>query len=159
MFKSIRWWLFLCIGFYLAAVLMVLPLPQTMQWYRPQWVLMLFIYCQLVYPKTFNPVIAWVGGIFVDVLVGMPLGIHALVYTIVCYIASLLRTHFIMRPLWKQVGKIALFFCLSQILLLWCHALSGKNPHTLLYWMSTVTSCIFWVVFVKLLRPYTPRSI
>lgn len=168
MMKSLRWWLFLIIGFYIAAVLTILPLPQYLQWYRPEWVLMLFIYCQLLYPKSFNPVIAWCGGILVDVLIGMPIGSNALVYAVVCYLASLLRAHFIMRPLWQQIGKVALLFCVSQILLLWFHAVLGKNPQTLLYWMSTVSSCLFWPLYVKLLQAlsylfrvaaYSPRSI
>lgn len=168
MMKTLRWWLFLLLGFYLSAVLSVLPMPVEFQWYRPQWVLMLFIYCQISNPKSFNPIVAWIGGLFIDVLVGMPIGTHGLVFSIVSYLALMLRSRFLMRPIWQQIGKVALLLSVSQILILWFHALSGKNPHTLLYWMSTVSSCLFWPLFVKLLQSiaflfkvstYSPRSI
>ncbi|MBI2791636.1 MAG: rod shape-determining protein MreD [Gammaproteobacteria bacterium] len=168
MARMIRWWIFLGLGFYLCGILTVLPLSNSLQWYRPQWLLLFFIFCQVAYPRQFNPVIAWMGGLLLDCLLGTQLGEHALVFAVVCYITALLRPRFLLRPLWNQVGKISLLVCLAQILILWFHALAGQNPHTLLYWMGTLTSCIIWPVFVKLLQglghmmsvaPVSPRSI
>lgn len=150
MWQSIRWWLFFIFGFYVCAALTVLPIPLSWQWFRPQWVLLFFIFCQIVHPRYFNPIFAWVGGLLVDSLLDTPLGEHALVFSIVCYITSLLRPRFILRPLWQQLGKIFLLVSLGQILILWFHALIGQNPHTLLYWMGTLTSCLCWPILVAL---------
>lgn len=145
-------------GFYICAVLSVFPLSESIQWFRPQWLLLFFIYCQIAYPKYFNPILAWVGGLLLDCLLENRLGEHALVFALVCYITALLRSRFLLRPLWQQVGKIFLLVCLGQILILWFHALAGQNPHTMLYWMGSITSCVVWPVFVKLLQAIS-RSI
>ncbi len=152
MMRVFRWWVFLAIGFYLSAILTVFPLPQSVQWYRPQWMLMFVIACQLMQPKLFNALIAWGIGILVDVLLGTPLGEHALVYAVICYITAFMRPKLILEPIWTQLGKIFLLVCLGQISLLWFHVFAGQNPQTLLYWFGTVTSCLVWPAFAWLLR-------
>lgn len=146
--RMVKWGLFLGLGFYLCGVLTVIPIPQEYQWYRPQWLLMLVIFCQINQPTAFNPLIAWVGGLLLDSLLGTRLGEHAFVFAIICYLTALLRPRFIMRPLWQQIGKIFLLVCLGQIFILWFHVFNGQNPHTLLYWMGSVISCLIWPVFV-----------
>jgi rod shape-determining protein MreD len=152
MTRTIKWWFFLGMGFYLCALLAIIPLPVAYQWARPEWVLMFVIFCQLNHPTSFNPLLAWVMGLFVDGLLGTSLGEHALVYAIICYITALLRPRFLFRPLWQQVGKISFLICLSQIGILILHALKGQTPHTWLYWLGTAASCVIWPMFVSLLH-------
>lgn len=152
MLQTLKWWLFFIVGFYICAVLTVFPIPPSWQWFRPEWVLLFFIYCQIAYPRNFDPIIAWVGGLLLDSLLETRLGEHALVFAVICYLTAYLRSRFLLRPLWQQVGKIFLLVSLSQILILWFHALAGQNPHTLLYWMGTVTSCLCWPLMVLLIQ-------
>lgn len=166
--RVLRWWLFLIFAFYLCGVLTVIPLPEPLEWYRPQWLLMLIIFAQIMYPPLFNPLIAWVIGLLLDTLLGTRLGEHALVFAGICYISAFLRPKFIQRPLWQQIGKIFLLVCLGQIIILWFRVFAGQYPHTLMYWMSSLTSCLMWPFFVLLLQsltklfsvaPYRTRSL
>lgn len=152
MLQTIKWWLFFIAGLYICGILTAFPLPMSWQWFRPEWLLLFFIYCQIVYPNHFNPILAWLGGLLIDSLLEARLGEHALVYSVICYLTILLRPRFLLRPLWQQVGKIFLLISLGQILILWFHALAGQNPHTLFYWMGTVMSCLFWPIIVLLLQ-------
>lgn len=152
MMRLIKWWFFLAVGFYLSAVLTVWPLEQAFQWYRPQWIFMFVIFCQILQPTLFNPLFACLIGLLMDSLLGTPLGEYALVCTILSYLSSLLRPQFFQRPLWLQLEKVLLLVCLGQILVLWFHAFAGQNPHTLWYWMGSLSSCIIWPVFVLLLQ-------
>ncbi|MGE3318070.1 MAG: rod shape-determining protein MreD [Candidatus Berkiella sp.] len=145
--RILKWWLFVLVGFYLCGVLTCLPLIQAAEWYRPLWVLLFVIYCQLSQPQLFNPIIAWFMGLLLDVLLGTHLGEQALILSMVSYITLLLRPKFLQRPFWQQMGKVFWLVCLAQILNLWFHALDGQNPQTLLYWMGSVTSCLIWPVF------------
>lgn len=148
----IKWWAFLIVGCYLCGILTILPLPQDYQWYRPLWFLMFVLFCQLSQPTLFNPFIAWFIGLIADTLLGTPLGANALIFSLLCYLSALLRMKFMIKPLWIHVGKIFLLICLGQIFILWFHALTGQNPHTLFYWMGSVASCIIWPLFVILLQ-------
>lgn len=145
--RMLKWWLFLIFGFYICGVLTSLPLVQAAEWYRPLWLLMFVIYCQLSQPQLFNPIIAWFMGLLLDVLLGTHLGAQALIFSLVSYITLLLRPKFTLRPFWLQMGKVFWLVCLAQILNLWFHALDGQNPQTLYYWMGSLTSCLIWPVF------------
>lgn len=150
--QSIKWGFFLILGFYLCGILTVIPLAPEYQWYRPQWLFMLVIFCQLQQPKLFNPLIAWVIGLLLDSLLGTRLGEYALICTIISYLTYFFAPNFSVSPLWSQWGKIFLLVCLAQIFILWFHALAGENPQTLLYWAGSVVSTLIWPVFVLLLQ-------
>jgi rod shape-determining protein MreD len=148
MIRAIKWWLFMTAGFFLTALLTICPIEQTYQWMRPQWIFMFVIFCQILQPKYFNPLIAWMMGLLIDSLLGTPLGQYALVCAVISYLTSLLRSSFIHRPFWSQVEKVLLLVCLGQILILWFHAFAGHNPQTLWYWMGSLSSCLLWPFFV-----------
>lgn len=167
MIRLMTWSLFLVVGFYINAMLTVWPIDQAFQWYRPQWIFMFVIFCQVTQPSMFNPIIACMMGLLMDSLLGTPLGQYALVCSIVSYLASLLRSQFSQRPVWLQLEKVLLLVCLGQILVLWFHAFLGQNPHTLWYWMGSATSFIIWPIYVLVFHtislifkvpPFTVRS-
>lgn len=152
--RLIKWWTFQIFGCYLCGILTVLPLSQAYQWYRPQWLLLFVLFSQISQPTLFNPIFAWIIGLIADCLLGTQIGEHALIFSIISYLAALLRPKFIIKPLWSHLGKIFLLVCLGQILVLWFHAIVGQNPHTLFYWMGSVTSCIVWPLFVIFLQSF-----
>lgn len=150
--RSLKWWLFVILGFYFFAVLSVLPLPNNLQWFRPQWLLLFVIFCQLKQPTLFGMGSAWLLGLLMDALLGGRLGENALIFSLIYYLTALLRPRFATRPMWTQIGKVFLLVCLAQVLALWFHVMVGKNPHTLFYWASTFTSCLAWPLMMLLLR-------
>lgn len=152
MMRALKWWLFLAAGFFLNAILTVWPIDEVYQWYRPQWIFMFVIFCQILQPSYFNPLVAWVLGLLIDSLLGTPLGEYALVCAVISYLASLLRNTFFYRPIWLQMEKILLLICLGQILILWFHAFAGQNPQTMWYWMGSLSSCLIWPFFVLLFQ-------
>jgi len=152
MIRLIKWYLFLAVGFYLSAILTVWPIETSFQWYRPQWIFMFVIFCQVVQPRLFNPILACALGLLMDSLLGTPLGLYALICAVIAYLSSLLRPQFFQRPLWLQMDKVLLLVCLGQILVLWFHAFAGQNPQTLWYWMGSASSCIVWPLFVLLFQ-------
>lgn len=148
MTRLVKWWLFLGVGIYLFGILTAVPLPRPLEWCRPHWLLMFVIYCQIMQPRWFNPWWGWLVGLLLDGLLATPLGEHALIFSFVSYLVSLLRPRFLAKPLTQQVGKVFLLVALAQILDLWFHVFVGQNPHTLVYWMGTLTSCLVWPLLV-----------
>lgn len=166
--RAFRWWIFIALSLALTALLTVIPLPDVIRWYRPQWFMLWVVFCQLQFPRQFNPWYAWGAGLMMDALFGSPLGLHALILTLLAYLTALLRARFVARPFWQQMGKIFVLMGLGQIILLWVHVFMGHNPHTLGYWISTMTSCGIWPVWVGIMTtfsrclgttPYSSRAI
>lgn len=166
--RILQWCFFIGISLLAAILLSAIPLPDFLRFYRPQWFLLWVIFCQLQFPRQFNPWYAWGAGLLCDGLFGSLLGLNALILTVIAYLTALLRSRFVAQPFWQQIGKIGLLVALAQIGLLWVHVFMGQNPGTLLYWMGTVMSCAIWPVWVGVLNtvtrlfgvaPYTVRSV
>ena len=149
--QTLRWWMFIFLTLILTALLVLCPLPDFLRWYRPQWFMLWIIFCQLQFPRQFNPWHAWGAGLMADALLGSLLGMHALIYTLIAYVTALLRSRFLSRPFWQQIGKILILIGLGQIVILWFHVLAGQNPHTLMIWMGVLSSGLVWPIWVGLL--------
>ena len=141
--RTLKWWLFLLLGFYFFGLLTVLPIPEEAKWFRPQWLLLFTILCQTYQPKRFGIALAFGLGLLADLLLGMKMGENALIFTLIYFLMAFLR---------PSLFKIFLMVCLAQMLMLWFHVLAGQNPHTLFYWASTVTSVVAWPIMVFLFR-------
>ena len=66
--------------------LSVVPLPTWAQWGRPEWVAMVLIYWVVALPERVGIAIAWVVGLYQDVLDGSPLGQHAFALSVLAYL-------------------------------------------------------------------------
>lgn len=166
--RAVRWWSFIALSLALTALLTILPFPEALRWYRPQWFMLWVIFCQLQFPRQFNPWYAWSAGLLLDLLFGSLLGFHALVLTLIAYLTALLRSRFVARPFWQQMGKIFIMVSFGQIIILWGQIILGHPPQTIWYWMSIFTSCVLWPVWVGILNtfslwigtsPYSSRTV
>ena len=70
-------------SFFVALVLAVLPLPDWLQWGRPEWTALALIYWVIALPHRVGLVTALLLGVAVDALEGATLGQNALALTAV----------------------------------------------------------------------------
>jgi rod shape-determining protein MreD len=135
-----------------AFILTLLPMPSWAVWLRPAWVLMVLVYWAIAIPEQINIGIAWVTGIFLDVLQGTLLGEHAFALTIVIYLVTRMYSRLRMFPLLQQGLSILLFVLLYQFILFCIQGFLGSLPHGWLYWSSSLTSMLVWPWIFNLLR-------
>ncbi len=144
----------LIISFVTALVLSILPIPHWLQWLWPNWLLLTLIGWSLYLPSRINVGAAFCVGIILDALTGSYLGENALVFTLIIYLVvkfqHLLRT----CPLWQQSIAMLLFVSLNQLLATWIHAWMSDMAVTDWYWLTPVTSMLFWPWIIRLLRRY-----
>ena len=72
----------------LAALFTVLPLPDWLEAYRPEWVALVVIYWVVALPDRIGLFSAWIAGFFMDVLEGSLLGLNALALALVAYLSA-----------------------------------------------------------------------
>lgn len=135
-----------------AIVLTLLPLPEWAMWVRPAWVLMVLIYWAMVIPYRVGVGMAWIMGIVLDLLTGTLLGEHALAMTVVIYLVSRLHLQLRMYPLLQQGMTTFVFVLIYQFILYCIQGFIGDLPGSYLYWVSAVTSMLFWPWLYLLLR-------
>jgi rod shape-determining protein MreD len=138
-----------------AFLLTLLPMPAWSVWLRPAWVLMILVYWTMMAPEHVNIGVAWIAGIFLDVLEGTLLGEHALALTIVIYVVAKMVNRLRMYPLWQQ-GLTVFFLVLFYQFIIFCiQGFLGALPMSWFYWLSSLTSMLLWPWVCSILRGRT----
>lgn len=140
-----------------ALMLTLLPMPASIIWLKPSWVLMVLIYWTMVVPHRVNTGTAFLVGLIMDLLMGTLLGEHALAMTVVIYFVSRLYMRIQMYPLAQQGFSVFLFVLLYQFILFCTEGFIGQLPPSHLYWMSAVTSTLLWPWFFIIMRNFRRR--
>ena len=133
-------------------MLMVVPLPDSVQPFRPDWVALTLIYWAMMMPRTWSVGIAWLVGIVLDVAQGTILGQHALA---LCFIVFLtVRFHLLMRmfPMQQLTATVFAILAMYQFVLFWINGVAGIDVAPVAYWGPVITGTLFWPVVVLLLR-------
>ena len=137
-------WLVVPVTFLVAFILTLLPMPDWTIWLRPSWVLMVLIYWMMIFPHRINLGVAWIMGIFLDVLNGTLLGEHALAMTIATYVVARMHSRMRMFSLLQQSLCVMLIVFIYQFVLYCVQGFLGQTPHSWLFWSSPITSMLLW---------------
>jgi len=140
------------VTFVAAMFLVVLPLPEWLRAFRPEWVTVVLIYWCLALPSRINIGFAWITGLFLDVLTGTLIGQHALALAVVAFVTVKLHKQIRVYPLWQQSLSIFTMVALGQLLVVWIKGIIGESPQSWLYWAPSITSAIVWPWVFVLLR-------
>ena len=130
--------------FIIAMMLMLMPLPDWAQAYRPEWLMLVLIYWCMALPNKVGIGIAWILGLCVDVIQGALLGQHAIGFAITAYIA--IRFHQRVRnyPLHQQSLFVGMILLPYMSISLWILGILGEDPKSWLYWAPVLTSVLIW---------------
>jgi len=139
-------------SFFIAIALTIFPVPHWAIWLRPLWVPMLLCCWVLVRPQWVHIGYAFFLGLFLDVLLGTMLGVHALGLSLLCYLIAKYQRRIILCPLVQQsIAVFIVLFC-YQFLLFVVQAFFGQLPGTWAYWLPVFPSVIVWPLMYLLVR-------
>lgn len=128
----------------LALMLTLIPLPENLAPFRPDWVVLILIYWAMTAPSDYNVGSAFVIGILLDVAQGTLLGQHALALCVIVYIT--IKFHLLMRvfPLLQLTATVFALLALYQFLLFWINGVAAVTAPTITYWAPVITGAIVW---------------
>lgn len=132
------------ISFLLALILTVLPLPSWLNWMHPQWIVLVLMYWTLTFPYTIGIVVAWLVGIFLDVLYNTAFGEHALALVILSYFLIRFHARINFFSVLQKTLVILGLLLMYQFLIIICELLMGKPVVIWMYLLSALISAIFW---------------
>jgi rod shape-determining protein MreD len=113
-------------SFVLALLLTIVPLPDSMLWFRPYWAAL---------------------------TTGSLMGQHALSLVIVAYITGRFRLRMRFFPLWQQALMVLALLLNDRIIYSWIHSVSGRGwPDWELLWAPLVATLLWPWVFLALDR-------
>ncbi len=140
------------ITFAVALVLTVLPLPEIVTDYRPEWAALVLLYWIMALPQRIGVSVAWILGIALDVLKGALLGQHVLALAVVAFIMLHLHLRLRMYPFWQQSVVIGFILLIYQALLLWIYDMTSTVSITWSYWFPSLTGALLWPWLLMVLR-------
>lgn len=144
----------LIIGFSLvvALILAIVPLPDWVKPFRPEWVALALIYWAIALPHRVGVGTAWTLGLMLDVLKGGILGQHGLALAVIVYLILKVHQQFRVYPLSQQALIIGALILLNQMLVLWINGIVGFETNGWGYWLPSLTSAILWPWMFVILR-------
>ncbi|GGO82819.1 rod shape-determining protein MreD [Marinobacterium nitratireducens] len=138
--------------FLVGLVLSQLPLPDTFEWGRPEWVPMILIYWVLALPHRVGLGMAWMFGLALDLLKGSPLGLNALSLTLIAFLTLLIHQRLRMFPLWKQALMVMVLVGINQLTFHWMQAIAGNARDSFMFMLPSLVSALLWPWVFVLLR-------
>ena len=127
-----------------ALMLMVLPLPDSVVAFRPDWLALTMIYWAMMLPRSWSVGSAWLVGLVLDVAQGTLLGQHALALCFVVFVT--VRFHLLMRvfPMSQLTATVFSLLALYQFILFWINGVAGVHVPAVVYWGPVISGTILW---------------
>ena len=135
-----------------AMLLNILPLPTAIEVFRPDWVAMVLAYWVMALPNRVGVFVGWTVGLFVDVLNGSLLGVHALTLGVVAYLTRMIYHRLRLFPRWKQAINVAVVVGIHRLLTLLLLGLVTPIKADFDYWLPLVGVALFWPWVFIILR-------
>jgi len=135
----------------IALMLSMMPLPDSVANFRPDWVALMIILWALAVPRTYGVGVAWIAGIFLDVAQGTLLGQHALALVAITFVT--IKFNLLMRvfPLLQLTATVFSLIAVYQFLLFWINGVAGVSAPASVYWGPVVASGLAWPVLYTLM--------
>ena len=142
------------LSFIFAMMLTVFYIPKSIEWIRPNFVVLTLIFWVLLKPNVVEIYFAFFLGIFLDLLLNNPLGASSLALCVITYLTNYFRTKLNSFCVWQKALTILLLVGLYQLLLIWIHLLVDKKVISFSYWVPIFISVLLWPLIYFLLSKY-----
>lgn len=145
-------------SFIIGLMLTIMPLPDAVAAFRPDWLAMLVIYWAMQLPRTWSVGTAWIVGIVLDASQGTLLGQHALALVCVAFIT--VRIHLLMRvfPVPQLTATVFPILAIYQFLLFWINGVAGVDAPSIAYWGPVISGTLMWPVMMAFLSGLRYRT-
>ncbi len=145
------------LSFIAALALTIMPLPDTLETIRPEWVVMVLVYWVMALPHRIGVGIAWMTGLLLDVVRDTLLGQYAIALAMIAFIVIHLHQRLRVFPVWQQSLTVALLIVLQYLLVFWIKGLTGELPDFWTMFFPALGTLIFWTPVYLILRQVRRR--
>jgi len=134
-----------------ALVLMILPLPDWAQIYRPNWMALVLIYWSMALPKRVGLWFAFFSGIILDTSLGTLLGQHTLALVAIVSLNLNFYQRIRVLALAQQAIYVFVLLLVNQVIVAWVEGILGRATPLLAFFSGPFIGMLIWPwVFVVL---------
>ena len=143
----------------LALILTILPLPDWVQIYRPNWVALVLIYWSMALPKRVGLWFAFFTGIILDTSQGTLLGQHTLALIIIIFInMNFYQRIRVLAPA-QQAIYVFVLLLINQVVVAWIEGMMGRPPPLLAFFGAPLVGMLIWPWVFVVLRDVRRKAI
>lgn len=136
----------------IALMATIMPLPLSVDAFRPDWVLIVLIYWTMALPSRVNIITAWVMGFLLDVLLGSVLGVHAAAMAVAIFIVAENFQKIRNFSVWQQALITGVLSALYHLVVFWLQRFLIDITFLTSYLYPVITSIVLWPWMFLLLR-------
>jgi len=136
----------------IALMATIMPMPLSVEAFRPDWVLIVLMYWCMALPTRVNVITAWVMGFLLDVLLGSVLGVHAAAMAITVFLMANSFQKIRNFSLWQQSLIIGVLATLYHLIVFWLQRTLIDVTFLMSYLYPVITSIVLWPWVFLLLR-------
>ena len=146
------------VTFIVGLMLTIVPLPEVIEPFRPDWLTLLVIFWAMQLPRGWSVGTAWLIGIVLDVAYGTLLGQHALALCVIAF--TTVRFHLLMRvfPMSQLTATVFALLALYQFILFWINGVAGVTASSVTYWGPVIIGTLIWPFFFMFLSGVRYRT-
>ena len=128
----------------LALLLGLMPLPDTLQTFRPYWLALVLAYWLLEAPERVGPGVAFAIGLVADVAFGSLIGEQALRLVVLAFILDRFRARLRFFPLSQQAATIGVLLLNDRVINAVVHVVLGVPQLPWTYWLAPLVGMVLW---------------
>ena len=128
----------------LALLLGLVPLPDTLQPFRPYWLALVLGYWLLEAPERVGPGVAFAIGLVADVAFGSLIGEQALRLVVLAFILDRFRARLRFFPLSQQAATIGVLLLNDRVINAVVHVVLGVPQLPWTYWLAPLVGMVLW---------------
>ena len=147
------------ISLVVALILMILPLPDWAQMYRPNWMALALIYWSMALPQRVGLWFAFFSGIVLDTSLGTLLGQHTLALVIVVYFNLNFYQRIRVLALAQQAIYVFALLLINQVVVAWVEGALGRPTPFLAYFGAPLIGMLIWPWVFVILRDVRRRAL
>lgn len=134
-----------------ALLLAIVPMPEWIAAFRPDWVAVVLLYWCVVAPDKLGMLTALGMGLALDVLTGSLLGQHALALLVIVYLCQRFPPRIRVIPLAQLTAMIVALLALYELLLFWVDGTAGRTVPLIDRWAPVLSSALVWMLALAIL--------
>jgi rod shape-determining protein MreD len=141
-------WLTPVLALMAALLLSVLPLPDAIVAFRPDWVAVVLLYSSLLNPRRYGLLTAFWMGLALDTLSGALLGQHALALLLIVYLSQRFHLRIRVFPVSQLALTVVALLALYQFVLFWVDGVAGRTVPLVERWAPVVSGSLLWMLIL-----------
>lgn len=142
-----------------ALILMILPLPDWAQIYRPNWVALVLIYWSMALPKRVGLWFAFFCGILLDTSLGTLLGQHAMALVVIIFFNLNFHQRIRVLALPQQAIYVFALLLINQGAVAWVEGIMGRPTPLLAFFSAPLVGMLIWPWVFVILRDIRRKTL